>query len=217
MSEIRVENIIGETGTDAVKFTKGINVTGIATATNVSVGSSVTASTFHGNGAGLTNVTAGKILQVDQQVRTDTTSTGTSTYADVFTVTLTPTSSTSKFLLLADLKISYSSYTAAVMWKFVRTISGTSTDVFIGDASGSRSRCTWGTEEGGHNNSAVYVIDSTNGIFLDDRPDGTSPVNYKIQWKTEQATAYLNRTGGDGNTAAYPRTASSLTVMEVSA
>ena len=59
MSEIRVENIIGETGTDAVKFTKGINVTGIATATNVSVGSSVTASTFHGNGAGLTNVTAG--------------------------------------------------------------------------------------------------------------------------------------------------------------
>ena len=32
MSEIRVENIIGETGTDAVKFTKGINVTGIVTA-----------------------------------------------------------------------------------------------------------------------------------------------------------------------------------------
>ena len=36
MSEIRVENIIGETGTDAVKFTKGINVTGIVTATNFS-------------------------------------------------------------------------------------------------------------------------------------------------------------------------------------
>jgi len=30
MSEIRVENIIGETGTDAVKFTKGINVTGVS-------------------------------------------------------------------------------------------------------------------------------------------------------------------------------------------
>ena len=216
MSEIRVENIIGETGTDAVKFTKGINVTGIATATNVSVGSSVTASTFHGNGAGLTNVTAGKILQVDQQVRTDTTSTGSSTYADIFTVTLTPTSSSSKFLVMADIKISYSSYTAAVMWKFVRTVSGTSTDLFIGDADGNRSRCTWGTEEGGHNNSAVYVIDSTNGIFLDS-PNTTSATTYKVQWKTEQATAYLNRTGGDGNSAAYPRTASSLTVMEVSA
>ena len=59
MSEIRVENIIGETGTDAVKFTKGVNVTGIATATNVSVASSVTASTFHGSGASLTGITAG--------------------------------------------------------------------------------------------------------------------------------------------------------------
>jgi len=34
MSEIRVTNIIGETGTDAVKFTKGVNVTGIVTATS---------------------------------------------------------------------------------------------------------------------------------------------------------------------------------------
>ena len=43
MSEIRVENIIGETGTDAVKFTKGVNVTGIVTATSfVGSGSSLT-------------------------------------------------------------------------------------------------------------------------------------------------------------------------------
>ena len=36
MSEIRVENIIGETGVDAVNFTKGINVTGVTTATSFS-------------------------------------------------------------------------------------------------------------------------------------------------------------------------------------
>ena len=29
MSEIRVTNIIGETGTDAVQFTKGISATGV--------------------------------------------------------------------------------------------------------------------------------------------------------------------------------------------
>ena len=46
MSEIRVENIIGETGVDAVNFTKGINATGTLTSTNVSVASSVTAGTF---------------------------------------------------------------------------------------------------------------------------------------------------------------------------
>ena len=50
MSEIRVENIIGETGTDAVKFTKGINVTGVTTAT-----------TFSGSGASLTNLPAANL------------------------------------------------------------------------------------------------------------------------------------------------------------
>ena len=63
MSEVRVDNITGETGTDAVKFTKGITVTGIATVGNVSVGSSVTAATLFGNGAALTGVTAGLLLK----------------------------------------------------------------------------------------------------------------------------------------------------------
>ncbi len=63
MSEIRVENIIGETGVDAVQFTKGINATGTLTSTNVSAASSVTAATFHGNGAGVTNVGGGVLLK----------------------------------------------------------------------------------------------------------------------------------------------------------
>ena len=63
MSEVRVNNITGENGTDAVKFTKGITVTGIATVGNVSIGSSVTATTLFGNGAGLTNVSAGLLLK----------------------------------------------------------------------------------------------------------------------------------------------------------
>ena len=50
MSEIRVENIIGETGVDAVKFTKGINVTGVTTATS-----------FSGSGANLTSLPAGQL------------------------------------------------------------------------------------------------------------------------------------------------------------
>ena len=46
MSEIRVTNIIGETGLDAVNFTKGINVSsGVVTATS-----------FSGSGANLTSI-----------------------------------------------------------------------------------------------------------------------------------------------------------------
>ena len=63
MSEIRVENIIGENGVDAVQFTKGINSTGTLTSTNVSAASSVTAGTFHGNGAGITGVSGGVLLR----------------------------------------------------------------------------------------------------------------------------------------------------------
>ena len=63
MSEIKTTKIIGETGVDAVNFTSGLNVTGVSTATNVSVASSVTASTLFGNGAGLTNAGGGILLK----------------------------------------------------------------------------------------------------------------------------------------------------------
>ena len=62
MSEIRTAKIIGETGVEAVNFTNGLNATGVSTATNVSVGSSITAGTLFGNGAALTNVSAGKVV-----------------------------------------------------------------------------------------------------------------------------------------------------------
>ena len=63
MSEIKTTKIIGETGVDAVNFTSGLNVTGVSTATNVSVASSVTAGALFGNGAGLTGVSAGTLLR----------------------------------------------------------------------------------------------------------------------------------------------------------
>ena len=102
MSEIRVENIIGETGTDAVKFTKGVNVTGIVTATNVSVGSSVTAATFHGSGAGLTGVSAGKVVKFGLQNNTVTDQyVQQSSYQLVGTAaTYTATSASNKLLIL---------------------------------------------------------------------------------------------------------------------
>ena len=111
MSEIRVENIIGETGTDAVKFTKGINVTGVTTATSFSGSGASLTSLPAGNltgalpaisGANLTNVSAGKVLQVVQQhdtnfVRSETTS---ATFtATTHQVSITPTAASSKILL----------------------------------------------------------------------------------------------------------------------
>ena len=76
MSEIRVTNIIGETGTDAVTFSKGLSTSGIVTATGMNVGAGISihdtgikASNFYGSGAALTGISAG-IIQVKQVKRT---------------------------------------------------------------------------------------------------------------------------------------------------
>ena len=68
MSEIRVTNIIGESGLDAVNFTKGINVSsGIITATS-----------FSGSGANLTGITGG-ISMLDMYHQTANASAGNDT------------------------------------------------------------------------------------------------------------------------------------------
>ena len=164
-----------------------------------------------------TNPKAGNILQVVSTAKTDTASTSSSTFADVFTVSITPTAASSKFFLIGDLKIGYSNYSAAIMWKFVRTVSSSDTDLFIGDADGNRARCTWGIEDtSSSDNDAIFHIASTNGMFLDS-PNTTSAITYRVKWKAQQQTGYLNRTGDDTNGTSYPRAASSLTVMVVAA
>ena len=111
MSEIRVTNIVGETGTDAVKFTKGINVTGVTTATAFSGSganlTSIPAAQLTGtlpalNGSNLTNVSAGKILQIVQQYDTNFTRAAVNTNSFTATthqVSITPTAANSKILV----------------------------------------------------------------------------------------------------------------------
>ena len=111
MSEIRVTNIVGENGNDAVTFTKGVSVTGVTTATTFSgSGASLTnlpAGNLTGtlpalNGSNLTNVSAGKVLQIVQQHDTTFTRAETNSSSFVATthqVSITPTAASSKILL----------------------------------------------------------------------------------------------------------------------
>lgn len=66
MSEIRVTDIKGENGLDAVTLSKGASSVGIITATGFKVGTAisatdgaVSATRFHGSGANLTGITSG--------------------------------------------------------------------------------------------------------------------------------------------------------------
>lgn len=149
-----------------------------------------------------------RVLQVVQTVKTDTFSTTSTSFTDVtgMSVTITPSATSSKILVLLDVKNS-----GANAWQF-KLLRG-ATDVYVGDLAGSRSQGLFqGTDLGGAN--IIFM----GGVYLDS-PATTSATTYKIQMKTEIGTnAHLNRSNTDTNTAALGiRTASSITVMEISA
>ena len=117
MSEIRVTSVVGENGGDRVGLTTGLTVgpltgtTGIgATITHqghAQFAGVCTATSFVGNGAGLTNVSAGKVLQVVSTLKTNVFSTNATSMQDVtgLNVAITPSSASSKVLVLSLIHI----------------------------------------------------------------------------------------------------------------
>ena len=223
MSEIRVENIIGETGTDAVKFTKGINVTGIVTATNVSIGSSVTATSFFGSGAALTGVSAGKILQVVVNEKSGVTSisgqsnSGTFDAVTGYNISITPTKASSKILVQYTIgKYSHNGNTTA--FRFTRSVAGGSASVIkVGDADGNRKQISFARTYTVNNNHA----ESFHYQFLDTPSYSVGQaIVYQLQCNSESSNSvYFNRSITDDNeTYNYRgRSFSTITAMEVEA
>ena len=156
---------------------------------------------------------AGNSLQVVQTVKTDTfTMTGT-TFTDVtgLSVTITPSSSSSKVLIIPSLSIGAKKGSR----HGYRILRG-STAIGVGDSSGSRTQYT---QQAGNLNSDTAVYSNT-FLFLDS-PATTSATTYKIQLRSETDTSgyevYINRSDDDQDNASYGRSASTITAIEVSA
>ena len=214
MSEIRVENIIGETGVDAVKFTKGINVTGIVTATNVSIGSSVTATSFFGSGAGLSGVSAGKILQVVSVTKTDVFSTSTTgSYVDItgLTVNITPTKANSNILVMAVIGVHVSGDASSIA---LTTADGTA--IIQGDIVSGKDSVSTGAYAGGNSTGEAWYGNNPAPIFKLHDPSYSlgNTLTYKMRVKGNSGTTYVNRNQSDSGQYAK-RTASTITLMEV--
>jgi len=164
---------------------------------------------------GLPSGANGGIIQTVQTSKTDTASTTSNSLSDLMTATITPSSSSNKILLLCDLKLGASSNSPDPQINFFRN----STQIYLGDTDGNRDRTMYGSDEFGSASAIQYVVRCIQGHFLDS-PATTSAITYKIQWRIGQAsngTLYLNRQGADSNTNHYARSASSFTLMEVSA
>lgn len=151
----------------------------------------------------------GRILQVVTAVKTDAfTMTGTTwTTPTGLTVTITPTSTSSRILILADIKAAGQVNATTSQQRIVRN----STPIYVGDAAGSRPQAmsqNYWNAEGFHSPPG-------GGIFVDS-PATTSATSYSIQVKAESAsTVYVNRTQNDRDSTADSRTSSSITVMEI--
>ena len=151
----------------------------------------------------------GKVAQVVQATKTDTFTTTSTSFTDItgITVDITPAASSSKILIIASIQIGGSS-TVRQGLKLVRD----SSDIHIGDAAGSRLRVTAASNPHGAN-----AVESCNIVYLDS-PSTTSETTYKIQGNTESGnTLTINRGESDTDSNTRYRSASSITVIEVSA
>ena len=166
---------------------------------------------------GLPSGSSGGIIQIKQTVKSDTFSKNSSSWADItgMSVSITPTRADSKVFVMVDIKIGTEHGDSDYNIKIVRG----STDVYIGDTAGSRRSSSMGAASYGmpsNTSDGQYYLQQVSLMFLDS-PSTTSATTYKLQIiNVGGRTNFVNRTGNDTDGQQYPRTASSITVMEVS-
>ena len=148
---------------------------------------------------------SGKVLQVLSTTKTDTFSASSTSFTDItgMSVSITPSSASNKILIIADIKMGQEGSQTARLLR-------NSTVISAGAAAGDRPLGfgSWVDEN-------QYKVDAAVVNFLDS-PNTTSSITYKIQVISSGSTYYVNRSLTDRNTAQYdPRTASTITVMEI--
>tara|TARA_R100000353_G_scaffold160105_1_gene119707 strand:- start:2299 stop:2970 length:672 start_codon:yes stop_codon:yes gene_type:complete len=157
-------------------------------------------------------ITAGKVLQVLQAVKTDTFSTTSGSKVDVtgLSVAITPSSSSNKVLITARLNIGLVR-TAPYLYP-IFLLRG-STEICIHDSASNRTRATTGGQW--PCTSSDPTVDYS--IEFLDSPSTTSATTYKIQIFSESGgTAYVNRGNeADGDSAITGRFTSVITAMEI--
>jgi len=159
-----------------------------------------------------TVIGTGGILQVVSNTKTDTFTTSSTTDVEItgLFATITPTSASSKILVLVNIGASGTStddYTVYFsLYRSASVITGA-----VGDAAGSRRVCSSASRIG---SSVRY---NSMSIMHQDSPASTSSLTYAcyVAMESGGSSACINRSGDDSNIASRPRTISSITVMEI--
>ena len=163
----------------------------------------------------------GKIGQVVTTSLTGTESSTSNAAGDSFTdssvaASITPTATSSKIFVSCQINTGASSNgDGAHIGRFTQAISGGSTTVVnVGATAGNRIETSSGL---GNESQGQYTILNTHFSFVLS-PSTTSAVTVTYQFAKRgngSATAYINRTGDDGDNIEQQRAASQITLMEV--
>ena len=164
------------------------------------------------SGTILTNSSVGTVLQVFSTPKTDTFTTTSTTDVAItgLSATITPTSATSKILVLVNIGASGATISDFgiffSLYRSASVITGA-----VGDAAGSRKVCSSASR-----NSSANRFQSSSIMYYDS-PTSTSSLTYAcyVSMESGGGTACINRSANDTDSAAYPRTISSITVMEI--
>ena len=181
----------------------------------VADGSSGQALTTNASGQlAFASVAGGKIGQVLSTAKTDTFSRNSSSFGDVtgISVDITPAATTSKVLVLVDLKVGCEHGDGDFHFRLVRD----STVIYARSTADNRKNGFAGVSKFALDNAdGQSTMEVVNAIFLDS-PSTTSATTYKVQVANVSGRlVYINRQGLDSNAVNIPRGASSITVMEV--
>ena len=151
----------------------------------------------------------GKVLQVQSTTKTNTyTSNSNNSWVDItgMSVSITPASTSNKVLIQISLMGLGRNGVNVANFRLLRG----STVIYLGDAASSRGR-GFSTGMVG----ATEAQESNSGNFLDS-PSTTSSTTYKVQTRSNN-TVYINRAESNADDEGNFRTASTITLMEISA
>jgi hypothetical protein len=169
------------------------------------------------NGAG-GGLALGKILQVVSVNKTDANFTTTSTtYLNVtgLSATITPSSTSSKILVMAQITYGGGNNGGGGHFKVVR---GGSDVSYLGDATGnSRVRNVFGGSDSGVGVAHEPAFRTwSNPITFVDSPNSTSALTYTVQTRNvDSGAVYVNRTERNTDSVRNSIGASSITLIEV--
>jgi hypothetical protein len=153
----------------------------------------------------------GKVLQVQQGILTGPfASTTATTWLDVVTVDITPSSTSSKIYVSFNLNAMVISNNQRAGCRMARDSTG------IGVATSVGSRTASSVSFTGLTGHELQQKNMSNSIL--DTPSTTSQITYRLQVHCENTTEIkVNVDDGDGNSSSYYRSASTITVMEIGA